>query len=300
MLRASLPLARRASFGAPKSAAKSVVMARPNGRTLLGNVLWAPYSLAVLGGGAAWMGGLWASALPVTLFKPFEKFQMMWVQPHVATPLKFALSKLDVEYDPLFDKTKMSVFMQNHVSMMDANIACGAIPVPLCGLENAAHLDVPGYGWLLRMSNAIPVRKGAKRYEEVAAAFEERASRGISILTFPEAHRTLDGKVGTFKRGVFSISVKSNMPIAPLCVRGAYKLLPKGQFTIRPSRVHVYMAPQIDTTNLTEDDVPELMERVHEVVRSWVDDGVKRPDLCTKPFGLDRASTPEPEAASNG
>ena len=250
-----------------------------------------------MGSGLAWMGGLLASALPVTLFKPVEQFQMMWVQPLVATPIRFALSKLDVEYDPLFDKTKMSVFAQNHVSMMDANIACGAIPVPLCGLENAAHLDVPGYGWLLRMSNAIPVRKGGNRYKEVAEAFRERASRGISVLAFPEAHRTLDGKVGSFKRGVFRIAVEANLPIAPLCVRGAYKMLPKGEFTIRPSRVHVYMAPQIDTTNLTEKDVPELMERVHEVMRAWVDDGVKRPDLCTAPFGLDRASTDEASAS---
>ncbi len=234
------------------------------------------------------MGGLWASALPVTVFKPFEKFQMLWVQPGVAVPLKFMFSKLDVEYDPAFDKTKMSVFMQNHVSMADANIACGSIPVPICGLENASHLSVPGYGWLLKMSNAIPVRKGGRRYEEVAAAFEERASRGISILTFPEAHRTLDGKVGKFKRGVFNIAVKSNLPIAPICVRGAYKLLPKGEFTIRPTRIHVYMPPQIETHNLTEDDVPELMERVQDVMRAWVDDGVKRPDLCTAPFGLDR------------
>lgn len=234
------------------------------------------------------MGGLWASALPVTFFKPYHEFQMRWVQPGVAVPLKFMLSKLVVDYDPGFDKTKMSVFMQNHVSMADANIACGAIPVPLCGLENASHLNVPGYGWLLKMSNAIPVRKGARRYEEIAEAFEERASRGISILTFPEAHRSLDGKVGTFKRGVFNISVKCGLPIAPLCVRGAYKLLPKGEFTIRPTKVEVYMAPQIDTSNLTEDDVPELMERVHEVMRAWVEDGVKRPDLCTAPFGLDR------------
>ncbi len=256
---------------------------------MLGNALWAPYTVAAFGGTLAWMGALWASALPVTLFKPFEKFQMKWVQPLVATPLKFAFSKLDVEHDPEFDKTKMSVFMQNHVTMMDANIACGSIPVPICGLENAAHLDVPGYGWLLKMSNAIPVRKGGKRYSEVAEAFAERASRGISILTFPEAHRTLDGKVGDFKRGVFLISVRSNLPIAPVCVRGAYKMLPKGEYTIRPSRIHVYMAPQIDTSNLTEDDVPELMERVQELMRAWVDDGVRRPELCTAPFGVARA-----------
>ncbi len=263
-------------------------MGRSNGRTALGNALWAPYSAVALTASLGWMGALWAASLPLTLFRPFESFQAKFPDPQVAWPIRFALSKLDVEYDPAHDKSRLVVYMQNHVSAMDANIACGSVTTPICGLENASHLKVPGYGWLLRMANAIPVRKGAKRYEEVAAAFEDRASRGISVLTFPEAHRTLDGKVGSFKRGVFLIAVRSGVPIAPICVRGAYRLLPKGALTIRPSRVHVYMAPQIETQDLTEDDVPELMERVHELMRSWVDDGVKRPDLCLDPFGVER------------
>jgi 1-acyl-sn-glycerol-3-phosphate acyltransferase len=253
-------------------------------RTALSNALWAPYSALMWVGTLGWMGLLAASAFPVTLLRPLETFQMKWPQPHVAWPLKAMFCPLDVEYDPAYDPTRVSVFTQNHVTALDANIACGAIRVPLCGLEIAWHLKVPGYGWLLTMSNAIPVRKGARRYEEIAAAFEERASRGISILTFPEAHRTLDGKVRPFRRGVFNMSVKAGLPIVPLCVRGAFRMLPKGSLTFRPSRLHVYMAPQIETRGLSEAQVPVLMERVHEVMRAWVEDGVKRPDLCLEPI----------------
>ena len=43
----------------------------------------------------------------------------------------------------------------------------------MCGLENAAHLKIPGYGWLLKMSNAIPVRKGEGRLPEPGACRRE-------------------------------------------------------------------------------------------------------------------------------
>ena len=240
-----------------------------------------------------WMGTLWFTSLPVTLFRPFESFQDTYPQPQVGWSVYMTLSRFDVEYDPDYDMKKMGVFMQNHVSVLDANIGCGSIPVPICGLENASHLNVPGYGWLLKMANAIPVKKGARNFKEVAEAFRERASRGISILSFPEAHRTKTGKIGKLKRGVFKIAVESGIPIAPVCVRGAYEVLPKGALTIRPGRVHVYLPPQIETENLTQDDVPELMARVEQVMRAWVEDGVKRPDICLKPF-----ASPEPLATA--
>jgi 1-acyl-sn-glycerol-3-phosphate acyltransferase len=181
------------------------------------------------------------------------------------------------------------VFVQNHVSMLDANIACGSIPVPLCGLENASHLHVPGYGWVLRMANAIPVRKGARRYEELAAAFRERASRGISVLAFPEAHRTRDGNVQPFKRGVFRMARDAGLPIVPVCTRGAFRMLPKGAITGRPSLIEVYIGPQVETEGLSDRQLEILAERMRETMQAWVDRREKRADLYLAPIEGDEA-----------
>lgn len=210
-------------------------------------------------------------------------------------PVYFTLSRKHVHVDPRYDKKRVVVFVQNHVSMMDGNIACGAVRVPMCGLENASHLKVPGYGWLLTAANAIPVERGAGRYRKIAEAFRERASRGVSILTFPEAHRTKDGKLQPFKRGVFTIARDAGLPIVPLAVRGAYRMLPKGAITCRPSKVEIYMAPPIETEGLTDAQIPELMERVSTVIEAWVERGEKLGDLCLQPF-----STPPGDATPSG
>lgn len=259
-------------------------MAHPD-RTLVGAALWAPWSAVGWVATLGWMGAIAASMLPMTLAVPFERLQIRYsFQPAVSWPLWLLLSPLRVTYDPGYDRSRVSVFTMNHVSMLDANIACGSIPVPLCGLENAAHLHLPGYGWLLRMSNAIPVRKGEGRFAEIAEAFGERASRGISVLAFPEAHRTLDGKLRPFKSGVFRAARDAGVPIVPVVSRGAYRMLPKGAFTMRPSRIEVYVAPQIETAGLSDDQIPALIERVREVMEAWIERKEMLGHRCLEPL----------------
>lgn len=230
------------------------------------------------------MGIIAAVMLPMTLVMPFERFQARFFQPAVGWPLWLLFTPLKVTYDEGYDRSRVAVFMMNHVCMMDANIGCGSIPVPMCGLENAAHLNLPGYGWLLRMSNAIPVPKGEGRYLKIAEAFRERESRGISVLTFPEAHRTLDGKLRPYRSGVFRAAIEAGMPIVPVCSRGAYHMLPKGAFTVRPSTVEVYVAPQIETKGLTMDDVPALMERVRVIQEAWLERREMLGELALEPL----------------
>jgi len=210
---------------------------------------------------------------------PFERFQ---VRLHRAAglPLFFTFSRFRLQVSPAYDQRRVSMFVQNHVSMFDAHIALNATRVPLCGLENSAHLRVPGYGWLLRLANAIPVDRGAGRFTRVAHAVADRMRRGISVLVFPEAHRTRDGRVQPFKRGVFTIARDAGLPIVPLAVRGAFRLLPKGAITSRPSTIEVYMGPQIETKGLNDAQLGELITHVHGIIEAWVE----RREIREEPF----------------
>lgn len=264
----------------------------------MGSLLWLPWSIVAWLLTLAWMGLAFLLAAPVMLFVRFERFQLKY--PHIMAgwPVHFTFSSVRVVVDPRYDRDKVAVFVQNHVSMLDACLACRSIRVPIAGLENSSHLKVPGYGWLLRAANAIAVEKRSGTYAKLADAFRERASRGISILTFPEAHRTLDGKLRPFKRGVFMIARDAGLPIVPLAVRGAFRMLPKGALTLRPSRIEIYMAPQIETAGLTDEQIPELMERVRVVLESWIERGEMRGDVCVQPFAppTKPASAAEPAA----
>lgn len=273
------------------------MLTKRGGRTLVGNLLWLPSSLI------AWLlSGVWTTLLlvsmgPLLIFFPFERIQMWGWQPLMGHVVHFAFGRFRIEVDPRHSWERTVVFVQNHVSMLDGYIACRTIRAPLCGLENAAHLKLPGYGWMMRAANAIPVDKGAGRYARIAAAMKDRARRGISILTFPEGHRTLDGKVRPFRRGVFRMAHEAGLPIVPIAVRGAYRLLPKGAISARPATLEIYVAPPIETAGLTPDQLRELADRVHQVITAWVERREKRGDLCLQPF--ETQSPGEDSAASS-
>lgn len=233
-------------------------------------VLW-PWSIVAWILAFTWMVVLVVVSLPITLFIPFERFQTGWPHSLTGWTLRVTLSRIRIVYDPRFDRTRPSMFVQNHVSMLDAHCACAAVPVPLCGLENASHLKLPAYGWLMRLANAIAVEKGSGRFAKIACDIRERMSRGISILVFPEAHRTLDGKVRPFKRGVFQIARDAGIPVVPLAVRGMFEVLPKGTMLARPGTIEIYMGPQIETAGLGDDQVAELADRVRDVISAWVE-----------------------------
>jgi len=60
----------------------------------------------------------------------------------------------------------------------------------------------------------------------------EFLDRGYSIIIFPEAQRTIDGKMNPFKPGVGYLASNMNIPIVPIKITGLYKIMPAGRYAI--------------------------------------------------------------------
>ncbi|MEM6990658.1 MAG: lysophospholipid acyltransferase family protein [Myxococcota bacterium] len=269
-------------------------MKLPNGRTLIGEILWFPYSMFAWTLSLVWLCIVGLGCIVAVIFVPFERFQTRGPHQLTGMPMWFALGPVKTIEDPKYSRDVPSMFMQNHVSMLDGCTATASIRVPLCGLENAAHLSVPGYGWIMKCANAIAVdRKNPDLREMIRSSIHDRIARGISVLTFPEGHRTLDGKLRPFKNGVFRMAIESGIPISPIAVRGAYRVLPKGVVTVRPSQVTVYIAPQIETKGLTMEHLPALKERVRTVIEAFLERGEMLGDLCKEPLATPKADDAE-------
>ena len=232
------------------------------------------YSLAVWGLGFAWMAGVSISWAVVRVIMPGRNTQQLIGTPGMAVCLRFTLSKVTFIYDPAFDRMRTSVFCQNHVNLMDAHAACASIPGPFCGLMNRWQFYIPFYGWIMSLAQGIAVRSGASRYREIADQARDRAARGISILVFPEAHRTRDGKVHPFKRGVFLMAREAGLPVVPLATRGMYELNRKGTWLLKPSDIRIYIGAQIETADLSDDELRDVINRTEQIVRDFTERGV--------------------------
>ncbi len=258
-------------------------------RKLVAKAVQVVYSVAVWGVSFAWMGAVAVTWAAVSLVIPSRKTHTYIGGPGMGVCLRFTLSNVEILYDPDFDPERRSVFCQNHVNLMDAHAACASIPHAFCGLMNAWQFKIPFYGWIMRMADGIPVRQdSANRYREVAAAARDRAAKGISILVFPEAHRTLDGKVREFKKGVFLMAREAGLPVVPLATRGMYELNRKGSWLFRPSKITIYVGAQIETAGLSTPELRKVIARTEKIVRDFAEHGVI-PGPAEEPSGTTSA-----------
>jgi 1-acyl-sn-glycerol-3-phosphate acyltransferase len=215
------------------------------------------------------------AGVAATSVVPWERFMPLLPGPLVGAVPLISLSKRTITYHPRFQHGRVSMFMMNHTSILDAHVACWAIRMAFCGIQHEHHFNVPVYGWLMKKGNGIGVTKGgAGQAEKIAAQVRDRVERKISILGFPEGRRTQNGRILPFRRGMFIIARDAGIPVVPLCVRGLWQILRKGEWVVRPGELDVFVGPQIETAGLSDDEVGALADRFCRFTTDYVERGI--------------------------
>jgi 1-acyl-sn-glycerol-3-phosphate acyltransferase len=201
---------------------------------------------------------------------PYQKVHVWWTAPVFSQVVRCCTVSLRVHYHPDFDPDVRSVYCQNHINLMDGHVAAAVIPHAFSGLMNAWQFKIPVYGWLMSFSKGIPIQRMRrdKLIEQLSEEARKRKEIGMSILTFPEGHRTKTGRPGPFKRGVFLMARNAGMPIVPIAVCGLYDANNKNTgWLFSPfKRVDVFVGPQFATESYAESEISELADKV----RSWI------------------------------
>ena len=210
-----------------------------------------------------------------SMFVGVREAQTRYGNPVMASCMYLTLSKVEVIRHPDFDPQRRSMYVQNHVNVMDAHAACCALSHAFCGIMNAWQFKIPFYGPIMKHAGGIPVRSGgANRFAEIAEAARERVAQGLSILVYPEAHRTRDGKVQDFKKGVFLMGRDAGLPIVPVATRGMYEMNRKGTWLFKPSHITIYVGAPIETTGLNNDEMQAVIARTHAIIRDFAEHGI--------------------------
>lgn len=113
----------------------------------------------------------------------------------------------------------------NHVSYLDPPAVGCCYPEPSHAVAGS-HLYRGLFGKLIRAMGAIPVSNSAND----ATSIKEIVSvllDGQKMIVFPEASRSMDGKLKKFKRGVATIAALSQAAIVPAYIKGAREVWPR-------------------------------------------------------------------------
>jgi len=156
------------------------------------------------------------------------------------------------------------VFVANHTSNADPPAIVGSIPRQVAILAKESLFRIPIVGRAFRLANFVPVDRTDR---EAAIASIERAveclKQGVSFLIYPEGTRSPDGRLLPFKKGAFVMAIKAGVPIVPVAVAGAHRVMRKKELKVHPGEIVVRFQPAIDASAYTLGQREELAVRVH-------------------------------------
>ena len=187
-------------------------------------------------------------------------------------------ARLVVHRSPGFDPRRTCFFMANHVNLFDPFVLYSALPQFVRGWELESHFKIPIYGWLMKRFGNVPV-PDVRRPSDLKRMWrltEEAIDGGTSLIVFPEAKRTRDGRLSEFQDGGFRVVQQLGVPIVPVTVVGSFQHHRTGSWILRPATITLYIHDTIDTKGLTKNDVPALRDRVRAVIAAPLEESPKK------------------------
>jgi len=189
--------------------------------------------------------------------------------------MRLAGARVEARLSPGFDPTRTCFFIVNHVDLFDPFILYCAIPQYVRGLELESHFKIPAYGWMMkRFGNVpVPVTHTPADLKRMWRMTKDALDSGVSLVVFAEGQRTITGRVGPFKNGVFRMALQTGTPIVPVSIVGSFEFNNKLGWGLRPGPVYVYLHDMIETAALDkEKDLGALRDRVRGIVARPVDE----------------------------
>ena len=173
------------------------------------------------------------------------------------------------------EKDVPAIFIANHASYLDI-IAIGvALPQGALFVYREELTKVPVWGWSLRYSPFIMIRQAdpRKAMESIETAAREIRERGQSVVIFPEGTRSKDGELGPFKRGGFLLAARTGVPLVPLAIQGAHRLMPRGGWKVRPGEIVVRIGePVPGRPDLNRNEERELQESLRNHLLEMIEE----------------------------
>ena len=171
------------------------------------------------------------------------------------------------------DPNQTYIFTPNHQSLIEVPLFVTYLGRNPAYLGKKEVFKYPVFGYGIRLMGVVPVdRSNSPAAVESAKLATENLRHGKSYVVYPEGTRSRDGHLLPFKKGAFMMAIDAGVPVVPVTVSGATKIMPKAQIKVFPSTVRITIHEPISTAGYSKQNVVELMERTKAKIFSALDE----------------------------
>lgn len=152
-----------------------------------------------------------------------------------------------------------AVIAPNHIGFFDSALTGSAVRRPVHFMAKKELFDIPGFGWIIKRTNAFPVKRGMQDVVAVRNAFS-LLGNGHLVLIFPEGTRSEDGRVGEARAGAGMIACNAQVPLIPAKIENTNMMLKFKQIKIK------FGEPIYPPKDFVKNDYIGLSKRVLNII----------------------------------
>ena len=146
--------------------------------------------------------------------------------------------KVEVRGRSNIDKNSSYIFVSNHQGAFDIWSIYGYLNHNFKWLMKKSLEKIAFVGYACKRSGHVFVDSNSlSSIKDTIENARSKLKDGMSLVIFPEGTRTATGKIGEFKRGAFMLAGEFRLPVVPLSIQGAYKIMPKGSYFPRTGKI---------------------------------------------------------------
>ena len=159
------------------------------------------------------------------------------------------------------------IFMSNHQGSYDIFALLGTLPFQFKWLAKKELFSIPFFGWTMAAAGYISIdREGTRETVGAMNRAAQKIHEGMSVVIFPEGSRSPDGSIQPFKKGGFTLAIKSKVPIIPIAITGSREIMPKDRLAASSGEIRIWMGSPIETQHYSLKERKMLMEMVNETI----------------------------------
>ena len=166
------------------------------------------------------------------------------------------------------DLRKNYFFVPNHESALDIPLVFASIPMHVVSVAKIELSRIPFFGWSMIAGGHFFVDRS--NHKKAMRSIEKaRISMKInprSVFLFPEGTRSLDGKVGRFKKGGLKLAIDLGVPIVPIGIVGTNQFQSNLKKGLNIGNIELNIGKPIQTKKIKKKELLSFVEELRKKV----------------------------------
>lgn len=209
--------------------------------------------------------------IPLLISQKGDKFSFVFIRLWAGLWAKLSGISFKVYGLEHIDQSKPYIYIFNHRSFIDAPMIPLVIPQEVRAIGKKELSKIPIFGTVIGRLAVWVDRSDAESRKVSLEKLVKFLNQGSSIVVAPEGTRNDTNEVLLpFQKGAFRLSIETRIPVLPMAVIGANRIMKRGSLLLTPGKVEVHFSTPIIPPITSEDAVNIFSEKCRNRLEAMI------------------------------